>query len=115
MGIDELIQAAVKPIVPVCVPKQYGGDALEYCVYDYTEVPDSFGDDAPEAIRYLVQVHWFFPWRPNISAEADVRNKKQRLRRALAEAGMTWPSITPAGDSEWEHFTFECEYADGEV
>jgi len=41
--------------------------------------------------------------------------KKQKLRRALADAGFTWPTVTPAGDEEWEHYVFECEYADGEA
>lgn len=112
--MDDIIKAAVTPIIPICVPHVYGGAAEEYCVYNYTEIPDSFGDNNPEAIRYSVQVHWLFPWRPGISADPAVVEKKQKLRRALAAAGMTWPTITPAGDREWEHLVFECEYA-GEV
>jgi len=115
MGIDEIIQSAVTPIVPRCAPKQYSGKDLEYCVYHYTELPDDFGDDEPQAIRYTVQLHWFFPWRPGISADAGIVGKKQKLRRALADAGFTWPTVTPAGDEEWEHYVFECEYADGEA
>lgn len=115
MSIDDRIQAAVKPVIPTCVPKQYGGNATEYCVYNYTEFPDNFGDDDPECIRYQVQVHWLFPWQPNISADAAVQVKKRAIRKALADAGFTWPTVTPAGDNEWEHFVFECELCDGEV
>jgi len=115
MGIDDVIRSAVTPIVPRCEPEQYGGKDLEYCVYNYTEIPDSFGDDDPEVIRYAVQLHWFFPWKPGLARSPVVLRKKQALRRALAEAGMTWATITPAGEKEWEHFVFECEYADGEV
>lgn len=114
MNIDQKIQSAVKPVIPVCVPKQYGGDAMEYCVYNYTEIPDSFADDEPECIRYQVQVHWLFPWSPNISADKDVQEKKKDIRNALATAGFTWPTVTPSGDDEWEHFVFECEIC-GEV
>lgn len=107
-SIGERIEAAVTPIVPVCVSRLYGGDAEEYCTYNYTENPDSFGDDAPEAMRCSVQVHWLFPWRPKISETAETRTKKKALRRALAEV-MTFPTVTSAGDSEWEHYVFEGE------
>lgn len=114
MTIDARIQAAVTPTVPRCVPRQYGGDDLEYCVYNYTEFPDSFGDGRPRAIRYMVQVHWLFPWRPNISADGDVLRKKAALRQSLGEApGFTWPTVTPAGDNEWEHLVFEFEALEG--
>lgn len=107
MTLGERIEAAVTPIVPICVPKQYGGDATEYCTYNYTETPDMFGDDEPEATVCLVQVHWLFPWMPNVSESDTVRDKKRRLRLALAEVFETWPTITPAGDGEWEHYVFE--------
>lgn len=109
MSIGERIEAAVKPIVGICVPNLYGGNALEYCVYNYTEMPDLVGDDEPEVIRCSVQVHWMFPWEPGISEQAEIRTKKRRLRSALAAAGMTWPTVTPAGDQEFEHFVFEGE------
>lgn len=115
MPIDDAITNAVKKIIPICVPEQYAGDASEYCTYNYTELPESFGDNVPECIRYQVQVHWLFPWRPNISADSAIRTKKQNLRAALAEAGFTWATITPSGDGEWEHFIFECEYCDGDL
>ena len=114
MSLGERIEGAMKPIVPVCVPKQYGGDALEYCTYNYTETPDLFGDDEPEAAVCLVQVHWLFPWTPGISETAEVLEKKKQLRRALAGVFETWPTLTHAGDSEWEHYVFEGQ-ALGEV
>lgn len=112
--MDDIIKATVLPIVPVCVPNIYAGEATEYCVYNYTEVPDNFGDDAPQGARYLIQVHWYFPFVQNVSATADVKAKKNAIQRALADADMTWPTITPAGDSVLEHYVFECEYV-GEV
>lgn len=107
MSLGERIEGAVLPFVPICVPKQYGGDSMEYCTYNYTEMPDLFGDDSPEVIRCSVQVHWLFPWRPDITETAEVRAKKKQLRRALAQVFEVWPSITDASDSEWIHFVFE--------
>lgn len=109
MTLGERIEEAVTPIVPICVPKQYGGESMEYCTYNYTETPDQFGDDAPEIVRCSVQVHWLFPWTPGVSEAAEVLAKKKQLRRALAEAMDTWPTVTPAGDNEWEHYVFEFE------
>ena len=51
MNVDQKIQDAVKPVIPVCVLKQYGGDAMEYCVYNYKEVPVAFGNNRARAIR----------------------------------------------------------------
>ena len=109
MTLGERIEAAVTPIVPICVPKQYGGDATEYCTYNYTETLDLFGDNEPGVSRCLVQVHWLFPWTPGVSETAAVLSKKKQLRRALAGVFETWPTVTPAGDNEWEHFVFEGE------
>ena len=66
MSINETIIQAVTPIVPVCVPDVYRPDAGEtpaeiYCVFNYTESPDVFGDDEPQAIRDLIQLHLYLP------------------------------------------------------
>ena len=39
MDIDEIIKAAMEPLVPVCVIDVYGGKAEEFVVYTYTETP----------------------------------------------------------------------------
>lgn len=106
--MGELIRAAVLPIVPVCDPVTYDGDAKEYCTYNMTEIPVHFGDNAPEAIRYLVQVHWFLP------VGTDPTAKKRRLKRALAEIG-TYPEVENASDLKGQHFVFEFEAVDGDV
>ena len=109
MSIDERIQAAVTPIVPRCVPVRYGGKDLEYCTYNYTEGSTGFADDEPAFAVYKVQLHWLFPWEPGISASEEVLDKRQRLKQALIDADFTAPTITPAGDNEWEHYVFEFE------
>ena len=109
MSIDERIQTAVTPIVPRCAPKQYSGKDTEYCVYFYTQSGTFFSDDEPECFVYRVQLHWLFPWQPGISAAEEVQEKKRQLLQALINADFTAPTITPAGDNEWERFIFEFE------
>ncbi|WP_418725385.1 hypothetical protein [Dysosmobacter sp.] len=115
MDIDQIIKAAVEPIVPVCTIDVYGGNATEFCVYTYTETPMAFGDDEPHAIRYTVRLHWCFPWKPGVTASAEVKAKKKQLKHALHAAGMTYPTVSSAGDDQWAELVFEAEYIDGEV
>lgn len=115
MDIDEIIQAAVKPLVPVCVIDVYGGDAHEFCVYTYTETPLDFGDDMPHAIKYDVQLHWCFPWRPGITASPEIKAKKRAIKHALCSAGLSYPTVSSAGDDKWAELVFSTEYIDGAV
>ena len=109
MSINTIIRAAITPIVPECVPDQYGGTATEYCTFNYSEIPDAFGDELPGAIRYLVQLHYFLPTGTNPCA------KKKQLKNALLNAGFTYPSVTNASDADGQHYALECEYSDGDV
>lgn len=108
--LDDKIRAAVEPLVPVCVPDFYTGDAEEYATYNYTEIPEGFGDNLPHLVRYLVQVHWFLPLkrRPH--------PKKKALRRALMTAeGFSAPKIINANDADGQHYVYEFKAVDGEV
>lgn len=108
--LDSKIRAAVEPLVSVCVPDIYTGDKKEYCTFNYNEIPAAFGDNRPNAVRYLVQVHWFLPLkrRPN--------PKKKELRRALlAVRGFSAPEIVNANDGEGQHYVYEFEAVDGDV
>lgn len=109
MSLNTIIRAAITPIVTECVPDQYGGTATEYCTFNYSELPDAFGDDSPHAIRYLVQLHYFLPTGANPYA------KKKQLKNALLNAGFTYPSVTNASDGDGQHIIFETEYSDGDV
>ena len=109
MSINSAIRSAVTPIIPECVPDQYDGTDTEYCTFNYTEIPDAFGDEMPGAIRYLVQLHYFLP------TGANPYTKKKRLKNALLNAGFTYPSATNASDSDGQHIIFEMEYADGDI
>lgn len=111
MSLEERIAAAVTPIVAEFAVDVYTGDAQEYCVCNATEIPGAFGDGRPRAVRYLVQLHWYFPPR-----RRDPRDVKRRLRAALGGLrGCTWPTVEDASDREGGHLVFEFEAVDGDV
>lgn len=112
MTINEVMIQAVTPIVPVCVPDEYapavGEEAAEiYCVFDYTETPDSFGDDRPQAVRYVGMLHLYLP-----SGENPLKLKRQ-LREALLDAGFAVGDTTNASDADGQHYAMDFEWADG--
>ena len=109
MSINSTIRAAVTPIVAVCVPDVYTGTATEYCTFNYSELPEVFADGKPDVIRYLVQLHWMFP------KSTSPFSKKKQIKNALHNAGLTYPSVADASDSDGGHLIFECEATDGEV
>lgn len=114
MDINEAIITAVTPIVPVCVPDVYQPDAGEpeektYCVFNYTEMPDGFGDDAPGCIRYLGQLHLYLPFTPSPIA------LKRALRRAMLDMGCAVGDFSNLTDLDGQHYVLEFEYVDGEV
>lgn len=84
----------------------YKGDDAEYITFNYTEIPDDFGDDDAGHYRALVQVHYFAPH------EKNTRATRREITRRIVAAGFTRPSITPASDANGQHYVFECEDAE---
>lgn len=109
MSVEKRIRAAVLPIVPVCELNWDPGEAEEYCTFNFDELPEMAGDDAPQAIRYLCQLHYFIPRGRRPSAT------KKALCRALLAAGFTYPTVVNASDGADQHYVFEFEDVDGEV
>ena len=109
MSINSTLIAALSPIVTDVVPNLYTGDSTEYITFNYSEYPNSFGDNAPQHIRYLVQVHWFLP------SGVGPTTKKKQIKKALLDADFTYPSAVNASDDVCQHYVFECEYVDGDV
>lgn len=110
MSIEAKIISAVTPIVEVCVPTLYEGKEAEYCEMNVEEMPTAHGDDVPHALRYLVQLHYYFPpvgHNPNA--------KKKALRRALGAQDGTTPTVTNASDEVSGHLVFEFEMVDGDL
>lgn len=108
MNIDERIITALSPIVPEIAPILYEGDSLEYIVFNYDEV-FAYAESTAKARRCLVQVHYYLPFGQNPNT------KKRLIARALNDAGFTYPAIYNASDRSGQHYTFQCEYADGDV
>lgn len=110
MDILETLRTALTPIVPEFHPSSYVGDAKEYIVANYTELPIFFGDDEPQALRYLIQVHWYFPLGKNPYTQ------KRQIMAAISGTGCTFPQvITASADANTRHLVFETEYCDGLV
>lgn len=109
MTINEQIKAAVEPVVAVCVPDEYDGEASEYCTFNYTETPEDFGDDVPGLIRYAVQLHFFCP------KGHDSMKARQDLRQAILAADFTAPEIINASDEISQHYVFEFDGFGGDV
>lgn len=105
MSINQIIKQAVEPVVPICVPVLYDGNEEVYTTFDVNTIGADFGDDAPAHEINLVQVHLFAPFGVNT---IDIRRK---IKRALFDAGMTWPVEEDATDEDGQHFVFECELA----
>jgi hypothetical protein len=104
MNLDARIKTALTGICDVIVPQVYTGDATEYIVFNYSEYPLAFADDAPQSIGYSVQVHLFMPLK------ANPNTKKEQIKNALFEAGFTYPSIQDVTDDEGQHYVLECEF-----
>ena len=110
MSLEERIRETVTPIVPAFAADVHTGGADSYCVLNATEMPEGFGDDRPRAIRYLAQLHWYFPLR------TDPRDTKRALRAAIGGLrGCTWPAVTDATDRDGGHLVFEFHAVDGAV
>ena len=110
MSLQARIRQAVTPLVPEFAADVYTGDAQSYCTLQATQVPVAFGDNRPHAVRYLAQLHWYFPlW-------ADPTATMRALRAAIGTSrGCTWPTVTDAGDLDGGHLVFEVDAVDGEV
>ena len=107
MTVDERLTAALAPF-GYDIDNAVGFSKHDiYFTFNYNTLPLGFADDAPHYEGYLVQVHFFAPLDMNVS------KLKQKIKRALLDAGFTWPSTTDASDEDGRHIVFECEIAEG--
>lgn len=104
--IDTRIRAALAPLKIPVEPNEYEGTALEYISYVYQELGAIHAESKPNAIRYILDVHWYLPRGKN------PEDGKNRIRHLLKAAGATWSNIVNASDKEGQHYVFECEMAD---
>jgi len=105
MSLNELIRAAITPIVSVCEPDSYDGVEAEYCTFRYDDNPDIFAEGKPDVIRHPLILSWHLPRGVN------PLRKKAQIRTALMAAGFTCPYVTNASDELAQLYVFECEIA----
>lgn len=104
MNLDARIRTALTGICDFIVPQVYTGDAQEYIVFNYSEYPLEFADNAPQSIGYSVQVHYFCPLKKNPNAIKD------DIQNSLFTAGFSYPSIQDVTDEEGQHYVFSCTF-----
>lgn len=107
MTVNQALREAILPIVPVCEPDEYNGDATEYCTFTYDDQPDVFGDGMPHAIVHPVILNWYLP------KGVDPIKKKREICRALCAADFTYPYVTNLSDAVSQRYSFECDYPGG--
>lgn len=105
MSINSTIKAALEPVAPVEADAYEGGEAV-YITFGYASIPEDYGDDEPSHERFLVTVHLYAPIGYNTIS------KRRAIKRALHEAGATWPLYENASDKDGQHHVFECELAE---
>lgn len=104
MSINEMIRNAILPIVPICEPEFYDGDAREYCYFFYSSEPAMFSDGCPSATRYFVYLHYYAPLGKNTLVI------RAALQKAVVSAGFCWPSCDDASDSISQHYVISFEH-----
>ena len=104
MNLDARIRTALTGICDFIVPQVYTGDAQEYIVFNYSEYPLEFADNAPQSIGYSVQVHYFCPLKKNPNAIKD------DIQNSLFTAGFSYPSIRDVTDEEGQHYVFQTTF-----
>lgn len=87
-------------------PDSYNGTEETYIVFYVADNRGSlYCDDSPERDVLTVQVHFFTPLGKMYHEE------KRKIRKALYDIGLTYPTITILTEEENEtiHIVFECE------
>ena len=105
MTVNERIIQALSPFGLKVVPDFYGEGDEEYFTFNYADDRAvNFADNKPINVIAYMQIHYFCP------VKKDYLHLKREVRKALLEAGFTYPSVTDAtvsGDDE-RHLVFEC-------
>ena len=104
MNLDVRIKTALAGTCSVIVPQVYTGDETEYIVFNYSEYPLEFADNAPHTVGYSIQVHLFMPLK------ANPNTMKNSIQNALFTAGFSYPSIQDVTDDDGQHYVFMSTY-----
>jgi hypothetical protein len=105
MTVNEKIIQALSPVGIPVTPDFFGEGADEYFTFNYADdQAEEFGDDEPLQVTAYMQIHYFGPLSGNYL------QLKKKVRKALLDAGFTYPEVTDASDLEdgIRHLVFEC-------
>lgn len=84
----------------------YNGSASKYIVFNIADSRGQiFADNKPKIDATTMQIHYFCP------AGSNYYSDKAFIRKALFDAGFTYPQITELYEEETKkmHLVFECE------
>ena len=103
MTVNEILVQALDPLGIPLYPDVYLGEDAAYFVFTYSSVGDAFADDRPGVERHLISLHYYGPLAGNPLRLID------DAKRALFQAGTTWPQTTHLSDENRRHIVLECE------
>lgn len=103
MSLESDVRDAVACTGLPCATGEYTGEEKAYLVINHSSVPTAFRDDVPEYERQLVQLHLYCPAKQNTVALCA------EIKRAIHEAGFSYPSTEDVSDKTGRHIVFEFE------
>ena len=105
MTVNEKIIHALSGFGIKVTPDFFGDGSDEYFTFNYADDRAAdYGDDKPTHTVAYMQIHYF------CQINKDYLQIKKRVRKALLEAGFSYPAVvdaTESGDKE-RHLVFEC-------
>lgn len=101
MTVNQALREAILPLVPVCEPDNYGGDATEYCTFVYDDQPTLFADGVPFFIEKKVELNWYLP------NGIDPVKKKKQICDAIIAAGFSFPVVSNLSNDVSQYYLFE--------
>lgn len=101
MTVNQALREAILPLVPVCEPDDYGGDATEYCTFAYDDQPTFYADGVPFWVEKSVELNWYLP------NGIDPISKKKQICNAIVAAGFSFPVISNLSDDASQHYLYE--------
>ena len=109
-SVDKRIVSALDSILPVWnVIKEKDNEEVtdSYYAFNYSTHGIGYADDDPTAELAIIQVHLIAPLNVNLTGLI------KQTKRALREAGFTWPEVVDASDAWGRHKIFEFQDVEG--
>ena len=105
-SVDKRIRSALIPFGYDVEKGVYRGEDNTYFVFGYNTIPIQPSDDTPEFERYLIWVRIVAPVTVKLTALL------RQVKRALEQAGFTYPQSTLVDDADAQEYLLETEWAE---